>query len=106
MGAAQNLQSPLPAPALGQQLLAGIEGKAALTLSRIRPDVQTGPNQLELPTGSGAAQQQCAALTWAGCREHTLQNGELLPTNGQTRWRYGSHADTLLSIANTPPPGP
>jgi hypothetical protein len=88
VGRPQHLPAPLPSPALSQQLLARIEPEATRPLRSGVPDIETRPDQLDLPDGGtrisrgprqrgrgggiGDSQQQGASLLGLGDLKHLL----------------------------------
>ena len=58
MGDPEHLPAPLPSPALGHQLLAGIKREALTPLLQLGPHVAAGPQLPDPPeSAAGLAQQ-------------------------------------------------
>lgn len=96
VGSPQHLQLPLPGPALGQQLLAGIDRKTTLPLGGGLPDVEAGPDASQPPdpgrTSGGTTlafpEQQGTAFLGIDAIEKTLQLRQLTRTDAQIHWRW------------------
>lgn len=88
VGGSEHLDAVPPGPALGLQLFAGIQGKAATALAGGLPGVAAGPNALKPPQRPVAtAQQQGATLLGGRGPQHRLQIGQGAGIEANQIWR-------------------
>ena len=88
VGGPEHLDVVPPGPALGLQLFAGIQGKAATALAGGLPGVAAGPNALQPPQPSIAtAQQQGTTLLGVRGPQHHLQLGQGTGIEANQIWR-------------------
>ena len=105
MGHPEHPPAPLAGPALGHELLAGINGEAPASLPRLWPDIARGPQDAEPPQRTGAfPQQQGTALLGVGGVQKPIQNDEQAPIGQQLCWREAGHPDTLWGKLMAPVP--
>ena len=99
MGDPEHLPAPLPGPALGHQLLAGIDRETLTPLLQLGPHVAAGPQLPDPPeSAAGLAQQQSTALLGVSSGQESSENDQQLPICRQVCWRDAGHTDTLWSI--------
>lgn len=105
VGRTMHLPAALPGPALGQQLLPRIEGKAMAALVGGLPDVEAGPDSGDLPmVRRGGSEQERATLKGCRHRQHSPENHQLLLTEVQRPWRFGHMTQYFVHLP-TPQPG-
>ena len=97
VGHPQQLQATSAPPALGLQLLAGVDGEAPMALLGPRPTVAAGPELLQLPAAAGLtrAEQQGAALLRGHSLQPASQQDQQALIDSQNGWRGDRHTDTL-----------
>jgi hypothetical protein len=96
VGHPDHLAAPLPRPALGHQLLAGIDGEAPAPLPGLGPRIAAGPQTAQPPLGAGTVpQQESTAFIGVGGGQQSTQNDQQAPISRQDGWREAGHPDTL-----------
>lgn len=107
VGRTQHLPAVLPAPALGQQLFAGINREPLSALGQRLPAVATGPDPSDPPEGAiDQAQQQPTALLGQGTAQISPQNRQRQPTDPDLPWHVRVHSSKLPAVpyTSTSPP--
>lgn len=96
VGRTQHMPAALPGPALGHELLAGIDREALSALDGRLPDVAAGPDAPDPPDGAfDQPHRQCATFQWQGPAQIGLQNRQRPPTNPDLPWRVRVHSGKL-----------
>jgi hypothetical protein len=96
MGHPEHVHASPAAPALGHELLAGVDGEAVMPLLGNGPHVAAGPQAFQRPgLLLPASQQQRATLLGIGHLQQGAKSDQEALINTQRSWRGEGHTDTL-----------